>query len=93
MKCSMIAKHWTLYKFEILGIAIATVYIASYLYGVYKCVDMYKLYNRGKSSLPDIYTQCPRAQAEGEGVYICIYTQAQGWGCIYQANYECSCYN
>ena len=37
-------------------------------------------YNTGKSALPDIYIQRPRAHS------------ARGLVCIYQTKYECLCY-
>ena len=44
---------------------------------MYVCIS----YNTGKSPLPDIYAQCPRARS------------ARGRVHIYQATHECLCYN
>ena len=54
------------------------IYIYIYIYiYMYVCIS----YNRGKSALPDIYARCPRVRS------------AQGRVRIYQAKYECLCYN
>ena len=44
---------------------------------MYICIS----YNTGKSALPDIYSQCPRASSSPGRVR------------IYQANHKCLCYN
>ena len=62
------------------------------LYGIYSTlfslifprniyIYVYVSYSTGKSTLPDIYTRCPRAHS------------ARGQVRIYQAKHECLCYN